>query len=175
MQLFGEIKNALLHLAFPHVCEACGRDLPELKQMLCLRCLSSLPATNFHMYPNNPIEKVFWGRLPVTYASSQFYFTRESLVQQLMHQFKYKGNKELGLFLGKLMGLSLRKTSRFDGVDALIPLPLYIRKEKRRGYNQAMIIAKAIADIMNKTVYEHAVIRSIFTETQTQKNVTSHK
>ena len=169
MQLFSEIKNALLHLAFPHVCEACGRDLPELNQMLCLRCLSSLPPTNYHMYPNNPIEKIFWGRLPVTYATSQFYFTRESLVQQLMHQFKYKGNKELGLFLGKLMGHALSTSNRFSYIDALVPLPLFEAKERKRGFNQATILCDGIAEILNIPVLQDIVRRTSFTETQTKK------
>src|SRR4051812_3846654 len=96
MPFLCSIKEAMLHLAFPHVCEGCGSNHLESAHLLCLRCLSLLPRTNFHMHAGNPIEKIFWGRLPVTHATSQFYFTKESLIQRLMHQFKYHGNTELG-------------------------------------------------------------------------------
>jgi ComF family protein len=169
MQLLNEIKNALLHFAFPHVCEGCGRDLPEPDQVLCMKCLSFFPATNFHMYPNNPIEKIFWGRLPITYATSQFYYTRGSMIQQLMHRFKYNGNKELGLFLGKLMGHALSESNRFSYLDALIPLPLFAAKERRRGFNQATILCDGIAENLGIPVLQNVIGRKSFTETQTKK------
>jgi predicted amidophosphoribosyltransferase len=87
--------DPLLHLAFPHVCEGCGSDVIDKRHLLCLRCIDSLPYTHFEKLPENLIEKIFWGRLPVTAASAQLYFTKESLVQRLINSFKYKGNKNL--------------------------------------------------------------------------------
>lgn len=169
MHLLQEIKNSLLHFSFPQICEGCGTDLPEPTQFLCLKCLSFLPATNFHMHPNNPIEKIFWGRIPVTYATSQFYYTRESIIQQLMHQFKYSGNKDLGLFLGKLMGDALSSSNRFSYLDALIPLPLFPSKERKRGFNQATILSEGISAVLNVPVLKNVICRNSFTETQTKK------
>ena len=65
---------------------------------------------------------------PVGKATAQYYFTKESLMQHLMHQLKYKRNKELGLQLGRMMGDSIG-SQRFN-VDALIPLPLFPPKKK---------------------------------------------
>lgn len=169
MPLLKEIKDSLLHLAFPHVCEGCGTDNLQLEHLLCLRCSSSLPSTNFHLHANNPIEKIFWGRIAVTCATAQYYFTKESLMQHLMHQFKYKGNKEVGLFLGKLMGWAMKESNRFTNIDALIPLPLHKSKEHKRGYNQAMVLCEGISSVMNKPVWKDVVIRPEQTETQTKK------
>lgn len=167
--LLKEIKNALLHLAFPHVCEGCSNDLLNSNQLLCLRCLSYLPATNFHMHSNNPIEKIFWGRLPLTYATAQYYYTKESMMQHLMHQFKYRGNKEMGLFLGKLMGHDLAGSNRFSYLDALIPLPLFASKERKRGFNQATVLCEGIAEVLNIPVLKDVIARKTYTETQTKK------
>ncbi|MBO9681685.1 MAG: ComF family protein [Flavisolibacter sp.] len=167
--LLKEIKDALLHLAFPHVCEGCGSDNLQAEHLLCLRCLSSLPSTNFHMHANNPIEKIFWGRIPVTSATSQYYFTKESMMQHLMHQFKYKGNKEVGSYLGKLMGWALVESNRFSFIDALVPLPLHRSREHKRGYNQATVLCEGISSILNKPVLKNVVIRREQTETQTKK------
>src|SRR5262249_17729601 len=98
-----EIKHSLLHLLFPEVCAGCGSDLINKHTNLCLKCIASIPETGFEWYANNPVEKKFWGRLPLINASAQYYFTSESLMQHLMHQFKYRGNKELGFQLGKMM------------------------------------------------------------------------
>lgn len=170
MAILKDIKEALLHLTFPHVCEGCGSDVLEVKHFLCLRCLSSLPQTKFHLHSNNPIEKIFWGRVPLKNATAQYYFTKESLIQRLMHSFKYKNNKELGLYLGTLMGQALFESNRFTDVDALIPLPLFASKERKRGYNQATVLCEGIAEILKKPLLKDVVIRTQHTETQTKKN-----
>lgn len=168
MALLREIKESVLHLLFPHVCTGCGSDLLSKDSVLCMRCVGAMPETQFELHANNPAEKTFWGRLPVAAASAQFYFTKESLMQHLMHQLKYKGNKELGVQLGRIMGEQLRKSGRFT-VDALIPLPLFPDKERRRGYNQATVLCQGIAETMQVPVLNNIITRPQHTETQTKK------
>jgi ComF family protein len=168
MILLKEIKDSVLHLLFPHVCSGCGNDILNEESVLCMRCIAAMPETNFELHPDNPVEKIFLGRLPLTGATAQFFFTKESLMQQLMHQFKYKNNKELGLQLGRIMGTQLKRSGRFV-VDALIPLPLFPAKEKRRGYNQATILCDGMAETMNIPVLDKIIIRPEHTETQTKK------
>ncbi|HEX4373235.1 MAG TPA: phosphoribosyltransferase family protein [Puia sp.] len=164
------IINSFSHLFFPHVCAGCGSDVINHSQLLCLDCLHDLPFTNFESFPNNPIEKIFWGRINVMSAASLLYFTKNSSLQNIIHQFKYKGKKEIGFYFGKMMGNALMNSKRFENIDAIIPLPLFISKEKRRGYNQATILCEGISDSMNVEVLKDAVIRSVETETQTKKN-----
>ena len=163
-----EINQSLLHLLFPHVCAGCGSDIIKENNNLCLRCLAALPETRFENYPNNPVEKIFWGRLSIEAATAQFYFTKESLMQELMHQFKYKGNRETGLQLGKLMGEQIMASNRFP-VDALVPLPLFPRKQKKRGYNQAMVLCEGMSSVWNIPVLDGVIERPEHTETQTKK------
>lgn len=163
-----EIKDSLLHLVFPNVCAGCGSDLVGNNTVLCLKCMDILPETNFELYPDNPVEKKFWGRLPLRCAASQYYFGSESLMKRLMHQFKYRGNKELGLQLGRMMGDSLKRSGRFQ-IDALIPLPLFVSKEKRRGFNQATILCEGMAENMDVPVLKDVIARSHYTDTQTKK------
>jgi len=164
-----EIKDSLLHLLFPHVCAGCGSDILNRESLLCMRCTDSLPETNFELHPNNPVEKIFWGRIPLLSATAQYYFTKESLMQHLMHQFKYKGNKELGLQLGRFMGEQLLQSGRFDTISALIPLPLFPSKEKKRGYNQATVLCRGMAESMKIPVLEKIITRPHHTATQTKK------
>lgn len=144
----------------------------EKENFLCLNCINDLPHTNFAMHANNPVEKIFWGRIAVTSAMSEFYFHKDSIVQNLIHEFKYRGNKKIGLYLGKLMGRSMLMSNRFLNVDFLIPLPLFIEKEFKRGFNQSAILCAGINEIMNIPIVTKNVIRTKFTETQTKKGRT---
>lgn len=74
----------------------------------------------------------------------------------------------MGLQLGRLMGSSIKKSDRFS-VDALIPLPLFPAKEKRRGYNQSLLLCEGISEIMQIPVLNDVISRPQLTETQTRK------
>ncbi|MBN8878595.1 MAG: hypothetical protein J0I32_13705 [Sphingobacteriales bacterium] len=50
-----------------------------------MRCIERLPATGFEIQADNPVEKKFWGRMPLQYGMAQYYFTPQSLLQHLMH------------------------------------------------------------------------------------------
>jgi ComF family protein len=169
MQALHLIKNGLIQLFFPHTCYGCGSDLLPEKNILCLPCLHDLPETNFAVHAGNPVEKIFWGRLPVQAAMTGFYFSKKAIIQTLIHLLKYKGKKEVGLFLGNRLGLQLQNNNRFQQIDALIPLPLFANKQKKRGYNQASIIANGISEVLQLPVWDDVIIRKIYTDTQTHK------
>ena len=165
-----DICNDFIHLFFPHVCAGCGTDVLNRESPLCLHCINQLPLTNFHLHANNPVERYFWGRIPVRHATALCHFTRASLVQHLMHQLKYKCNKYIGFFLGRMAGKLLRESNYFDDVDALVPLPLFAQREQKRGYNQAAVLCEGMAAAMQLPVIGNAVVRLSATETQTHKN-----
>jgi len=164
--------NSAVHLFYPHLCTGCGSDLLEKNDLLCLSCIHDLPLTQFAHFTNNPVEKYFWGRLPITAGYSEFYFSKASLIQHLIHQFKYNGNTQIGFYLGAFMGKTMISSPRFNSIDALIPLPLYSDKEHIRGFNQAAIICNGISSVMKVPVLNGSVIRQYPTETQTRKHRT---
>ncbi len=168
-----QIKNIFtdtLHLFYPHICSGCGSDLLDKNSLLCINCLDELPHTNFSSIENNPIEKIFAGRIKIKAAFSEFYFSKGQLIQHLIHLLKYKNDKEIGFFLGEIMGNSLLKSGRFSGIDYLVPLPLFADKEFKRGFNQAEIICRGMQKTANIPVLTQNVIRQRPTETQTRKH-----
>jgi len=168
--LLQNIKEALLHLAFPQVCAACGSDALPREQLLCLPCLEALPQTHFHLHHHNPIEKIFTGRLPLQHATAQYYFTKESGLQHLLHQMKYKDAKDLCVYMGRLMGQQLSQSNWIEDIDALVPLPLFAQRQRQRGYNQSALLCQGIAEVLQKPVLNDVVIRSSATESQTRKS-----
>ena len=164
------ILSPFLHFFYPHNCLGCGSDIIEAENFLCLECINNLPHTGFALHANNPVEKTFWGRITVVAAMSEFYFSKDSIMQNLIHEFKYKGNRNVGLYLGNIMGKSLLSSNRFSDINALVPLPLFSEKESKRGYNQSFILCAGINEILHIPVITKNVIRIIRTETQTKKH-----
>jgi ComF family protein len=165
-----QIVKAFSHLFFPDICYGCGSDLVKPNQILCLRCLHQLPYTNFQQQPANPVEKIFWGRIRIQNAASLFYFTKDSIVERLLHQLKYGGKKEVGIYCGRLMGHAIKQSGLFNEIDALVPLPLFKTKEHKRGYNQSNLLCEGIAEITGIPVWKEVIERSAASETQTHKN-----
>jgi len=130
--------------------------------------MAAMPETGFETSFSNPVEKMFWGRLPLSSASAQYYFTKGSFMQELMHQVKYKRHRELAFQLGRMMGDQLLCSGRFDA-DGLVPLPLFPRKERQRGYNQSRWLCQGISESMHIPILDKVVIRSQSTSTQTRK------
>lgn len=164
-------RHSLFHLLYPHNCIGCGSDVIGNENFLCLKCIDDLPYTHYELHAGNPVEKIFWGRIPVVAAMSEFYFSKKSIVQNFIHELKYNGNKDAARYFGNLMGKSLSESDRFN-IDVIIPLPLFEKKEKMRGYNQAEILCNGISEILNKPVIRKNVIRKVHTETQTKKHRT---
>ena len=169
MNIAARIVSPLAHLFFPHVCAACGSDVIIEPNLLCLQCIQDLPHTFYARLPDNPVEKIFWGRIELSAAMSECYFSKGTIVQSLIHQLKYKGNKKVGFMLGNIMGKSLLDSNRFMDVDAIVPLPLNSKRARERGYNQSEILCNGISKVLGIPVLNGIVIRTRSTETQTKK------
>jgi ComF family protein len=159
----------LFELFFPDNCAGCKSPLFKNEHTICTKCLANLPYTDYINYADNPVAKIFWGKLKVEAAASYLHFTKTTTVQKLLHELKYKGNKQVGHVLGYMMGKELLKNEIFGTTQYVIPIPLHPKKERKRGYNQAWSIAQGIAHAMNIEALERAVVRNVYTESQTKK------
>lgn len=162
--------HPLLHLLYPHTCEACGLDLSRREEVLCLRCSGKLPVTGFQTLCQNPVEKIFWGRVQLQYAMAGYYFGRHAPLQRLIHQFKYKGRKDIALYLGRQLGLQLRQSSWWQQISVIVPVPLNNVKQRHRGYNQAALLAAGIAGTLACPVLPDALLRTEAVTTQTNRS-----
>lgn len=165
--------GALLSLFFPRSCAACGAALQEGEDAVCMSCLCALSRTGLHLEKDNCVERLFWARIPLVRATSFMYYHKGSGSSRLLHLLKYGGRKDLGVFLGRLMAAELQDSGFFNGVDALIPLPLHPRKQRSRGYNQSECLARGLSDVTGIPVLTGCVKRLKDTETQTHKSVSA--
>jgi len=160
----------LFSLFYPRICIACGNTLFRHEETLCTYCLFHLSKTNFHKEADNPVSRIFWGRVPLTSAAACYHFGKGGKVQHLIHQLKYKDHQEIGVYIGKLYGLELRESSFFSGVDTVIPVPLHRSKQRKRGYNQSEQFAIGLCSSMSAKLDVHSLYRTFASETQTRKS-----
>ncbi len=157
-------------LLFPEVCAACGGPLVMNETMLCSSCLLHLPRTFYSKERDNPVSQVFWGKLDVYAATALFLFKKGSGVQHLLHQLKYNGNREIGIYLGAILGDELQGSDLFNTVEVVVPVPLHPRKQRKRGYNQSEIIAEGICRTLKASLDTKTLTRVHYSETQTKKS-----
>lgn len=162
--------NDFIGLIYPDVCSGCGNILLKHEKYICTKCLFDIPKTKFHDDDENVVNKLFWGKTRIEAATAYCYFHKEGILQQLLHQLKYKGKKEVGYLLGKYLGAELLESVKFSTIDKVIPIPLHPKRLKKRGYNQSEWIGNGIIEIMNLEIDNISVIRDTYTETQTNKN-----
>ena len=164
------ILSNIFDLFFPEECLNCARTLEVQGKFLCLYCLSELPLTDFSTQVNNQLESSFRGRVPLKAGTALVYFERKGLVQKLMHQLKYAGRPEIGLFFGSWIAAEMQESKRFEGIDFVVPVPMHPKKEKERGYNQVTGFATVIARELNAELKPGFLRKINNKKTQTSKS-----
>jgi ComF family protein len=122
------------------------------------------------MERDNPASRTFWGRARIESATAYCYFNKGNKVQRLVHLLKYKGRKDIGVFLGEKQGHLLKYSPFFNTVEMIVPVPLHKKKLMQRGYNQSEQFAIGLGKAMKVPVNFDILCRRRFTETQTRKS-----
>lgn len=161
---------SLRSLFFPDPCSGCGRALDRGMPSLCPACMASLPHTKLASKRGNVVERIFWGRVHVTAAFAELHFTPHSIVRNILHNIKYHDDRKAALLMGRMMGRSMKHVPPFRDMDAIIPLPLHPERLKKRGYNQAELLAIGISEITGIPVRTDLLHRVRVTTTQTRRS-----
>ena len=109
--------DAFLSIFFPRCCLVCGGVLAKGEECLCARCNMDLPRTNYHQMKDNPVEKLFWGKIPLERATSYFFYRRGGDTRRILHSLKYGGQKEIGEIMGRHLAVELLSSGFFEGID----------------------------------------------------------
>lgn len=156
----------LLSALFPRVCPLCGRRNPESRQPICPDCLDTQARLLYR--PRGTIERLFWKRgFPIERAASMYRYN-EGHVRTLIHAIKYHHHPELAIFVARLWAEEMLQTDFFEGIDAIVPLPLHPWRQLRRGYNQSHYIARGLSKATGLPIVRGAVVRRGKATTQTR-------
>ena len=163
------ILNNILSSFFPAICLSCSDTLKHQEQHICTKCLHNLPFTEFHKHAENPVKQTFYGRVHIENATALLHYKKNSIVQQLIHQLKYKNRQEIGTLLGNMLGEQLKKEVSFSKIDYIIPVPLHKKRLQKRGYNQVATFGKQLAIHLNATYNDTILVKTQNIKTQAFK------
>jgi ComF family protein len=163
--------KSIINLFFPPVCAGCHSLLLSNENVICTICRHNIPLTNHHLNPENEAFKKFYGRIPVEYSSAMLYFHKKGIVQELIHNLKYKGQEEIGTVLGEWYSEDLKNAEILQAVDEIIPVPLHKRKFRERGYNQVTNFGLALSKELDLKYNDTILYRKVYSKTQSKKDL----
>ncbi len=138
---------------------------------MCAPCQMHLPLTGYEQKAeDNPMARLFWGQFPIERAAALFFYEPQSEASRLIYEMKYNGRPEIGERLGVIMARQILGTGFFDGVDAIVPMPITRKRLWQRGYNQSQKIAEGIKTITSLPIYNNVVRRMSFKKSQTSES-----
>ncbi len=186
---------AMADLLLPRLCIVCGRKLNVREKHICLYCMADFPFTRFWKQKHNAMADAFNAsiqkgldasrsfpesqeseenkanqhtREPYAFAAALFFFHNGSEYRNIQYSIKYKGDIPAGRHFGRILGSRLASAEHFSDVDIVIPVPLHWSRQWKRGYNQAEIIAKEVAEQLGAELRTDIIIRNRRTRTQTE-------
>ncbi len=159
----------MLNLLFPKICNGCKEPLLKGQHVLCAECIHSIPLASFHKTGSDMLKNKFYGRFLVQNATALIQFQKRGITQEMLHNLKYRGQKEISFFFGKWLGAELAEIPAYQEIDLVIPVPLHKQKLKKRGYNQVEGFGKEIASALNVQYADNILIKVSKTGSQVFK------
>ena len=177
-----EALRAVADLAMPRTCVVCGRKLLLREEHICTECEIDLPLTFFAKLRENPMAAAFNSMIqseidsagedaayePFSYAGSLLFYCGSSSYKNIPRRLKYGRDFSEGSHFAAMLGRELAASPLFADVDAVVPVPLHRARRWRRGYNQAEVIARAVAKELRVPLNKSLLRRVRKTKTQTR-------
>ncbi|MEO8236210.1 MAG: phosphoribosyltransferase family protein [Flavobacterium sp.] len=164
------LKN-LIKLFFPELCSGCSEILFTNENIICTSCRHKIPLTNDLLAAENDSFNKFYGRIPIEHASAMLYYHKKGIVQQLIHNLKYRNHQKIGEILGQWYVNDLNNIEILQNIDYIIPVPLHKKRLKERGYNQVTTFGNAIANGLKKKFDDTILVRNEYATTQSKKDL----
>jgi ComF family protein len=133
------VVGRLLDLALPARCPGCGAEGPSI----CEACLPGLDA-RLDVPAGIPIGLP--SDVPPPLLQLEWCAPFSGLVRRALHDLKYAGETRLAMPLGAAIARRWERAGA--GGDVLVPVPVHADRARRRGYDQAELIANAAADVL---------------------------
>lgn len=168
LQLIRKLVGGIRTVAFPSICACCGFSTSGSDSHICEWCRD-------HRFET---PKTDGGELLpefILHRFSMWAFDKGGLLQGLLHGLKYHHLKDIGIELGAFLGEKYLNTHLYreqlmegDREPIIVPVPLHKKRQRRRGYNQARVLATGISKQTGWSVVpEKSIIRIKNTKTQT--------
>ncbi len=168
-----------LHFFFPRTCFACGKDLPHDRQaplcntcengltlpgpLICQRCGVVLKSGGAHCYHCRG-SKAETYKCKIIRSACNF----NEFSSGLVHALKYQGADYVAPYMGKLMARRFSLLGELSAANLVIPVALFKKRERKRGYNQSELLARTFATQTGLPLDSTSLVRVHDTGSQTK-------
>ena len=173
-EFFHDISDTL----FPPLCLSCSEVLkcgpqevfcPECRGQITFLTGSCCPVCGI-IFPDSPAGNHLCGACLENkpwFTTARAAVAFDGVILEAIHQFKYSHNITTGACLARLFAAFNFSGLDFGGFDALVPVPLHTKRLRERGFNQSLILARALGKKYGVAVDFSLLKRRKFTLTQT--------
>ena len=167
--LIGQLGRALLDFALPPHCLVCRQALAEAGERLCSRCWTPIRAVQPARCPRcscpgagAPCANCASWELERVLVLGDY----AGPLREAIHQLKFHGHRQLGEPLGRCLGQAPEFAAPLREVDLLVPVPLFPARQRERGYNQSLALARGVAQVLGVPLCEDRLRRQTATRQQ---------
>lgn len=167
-------------ILYPKRCAVCDRVLKQKEQYVCTDCIC-VPRKITRSFCLKCGKCVSGAgvlcerckREEHTFQEGRAAFIYDSAMRRSMKRFKYEGRQEYADFYGSVLYEMFGTKAAVWGADAVVPVPVHTERLRKRGYNQAALLAKEFGRRAGLPVYEELLQR--VKNTAPQKELTERE
>ena len=170
------IVDKIVDLVFPRYCPVCGNRLDIDERPICIDCNLRLPRTDNFLHPtDNAFAQSLYGKAHCERVAAFFRFIPHSDAAGIIYDAKYHGKDVYAEQMGYMMAQEASLHGFFEGIDAIVPVPITARRRWHRGFNQSESIAQGIRKVTGLPIISNALLRTDFSESQTKLDAYERK
>jgi ComF family protein len=143
--------DAVLPWGKEQVCEECRKKIKYIRGAVCYKCGKEVKEEEEYCFDCKRRSHQFERGA----ALFEYEFVRGSL-----YRFKYGGRREYAACYGRYMAAGFKNYFREWKPQALVPVPIHRKRKKKRGYNQAELVAEELAKYWKIPVCKDLVLRN---------------
>ena len=150
-------------ISVQEICDSCKEKVSYIKEPRCKKCGKPIRYEE-QEYCHDCQKQSF------QYLQGRSLWIHKGAVPWSIYQFKYHNRRIYGKFYAKELYRVYGESIEEWGIDLIVPVPLHWRRRRKRGYNQAEIVARYLGELTGIPVDKHLVIRKKYTEPQKTLN-----
>lgn len=147
-----KIQEKILNLIYPQTCGICGKINSNA---LCKKC-----EINLNKQSENQITKEGTEIEDKYFNELMYIFRYEGKIRKIIIDYKF--NEKSYIYV-TFVNFLLKNKKIFENIknyDTIIPVPISKKRQKERGYNQSLLIARKIAEKTNLELMNNCLIKT---------------
>lgn len=150
-------------ISVQEICDSCKEKVFYIKEPRCKKCGKPIRYEE-QEYCHDCQKQSFH------YVQGRSLWIHKGAVPWSIYQFKYHNRRIYGKFYAKELYRVYGESIKEWGIDLIVPVPLHWRRRRKRGYNQAEIVARYLGELTGIPIDTRLVIRKKYTEPQKTLN-----